>query len=54
MTNEEINRYTDKILAKVATIPGVDRLFVHKCLEGIAMLNDAEVENKIRQFMFFL
>jgi hypothetical protein len=53
LTNEEINRFTDKILAKV-NVPGVDRNFIHRCLEGIAMLKDDEVENKIRQFMIFL
>jgi hypothetical protein len=54
MVNEDINRYADKIYAKVGNIPGIDRTFIQKCLLGISSLNDQEVENKIRQLMMFL
>jgi hypothetical protein len=54
LINEDINRYTDKIFAKVGNVPGIDRTFIQKCLVGISSLNDQEVENKIRQLMLFL
>lgn len=48
MTYEEIEQLTDKVYAAVRNIPGVDRVFVGKCLQGINTLGDLEVEQKIK------
>lgn len=54
MTNEEIELMTDKIYARTKNIPGIDRDFINKCLQGIALLNDNQVETKLKQLMRFL
>lgn len=51
MTNQEISDWTEKIYARVKGAPGVDRAFIKKCLTGIALLKDDEVEQKLRRLM---
>jgi len=54
MTKEEIDKLTDKIYARFKNTPGVDKVFVRKCLTGIANLKDKDVEDRIRMFAKFL
>ncbi len=54
MTTAEIDYATDKLYAKFGNVPGVDRNFIRKCLQGIASLRDNEVDEKIKLFMRFL
>lgn len=54
MTYEEIQQLTDKVYSKIKNVPGVDKDFVGKCLQGINALEDLEVEQKIKLLAKFL
>ncbi|HEX3048294.1 MAG TPA: hypothetical protein VHY08_26315 [Bacillota bacterium] len=48
MTNEEINQLTERIFPRVKNVPGLDKEFLRKCLMGISLLHDPQVEERIR------
>jgi hypothetical protein len=48
LTYEEIEQVSTKIYAKVKNIPGLDKDFVKKCLQGISALADPDVDQKIK------
>jgi hypothetical protein len=48
MTNEEINQLTEKVYPRVKNVPGLDKEFIRKCLMGISLLHDPQVEEKLR------
>lgn len=54
LTNDEINRITDKLYAKFRGIPGVDKPFIQKCLSAISALGDEEVDRKLKYLASFL
>lgn len=54
MTNQEIHDLAEKIYARVKGVPGVDRELIIKCLTGIALLKDKEVEEKLRRLLRFV
>jgi hypothetical protein len=54
LTYEEIQQLTDKVYNAVKNVPGVDKDFVGKCLQGINSLGDLEVEQKIKLLAKFL
>jgi hypothetical protein len=54
LTYEEIQQLTDKVYSKIKNVPGVDKDFVGKCLQGINALEDLEVEQKIKLLAKFL
>jgi hypothetical protein len=47
LTNQELDRLVNRMCQKFKGVPGVDREFIHKCLSGIATLNDPEVDAKL-------
>lgn len=54
MTTDEINRHTEKLYSKFKGIPGVDRIFIQKCILGITAMGDDEVEQKLQQLLNLL
>lgn len=54
MTNAELEQMTDKIFGRTKNYPGVDREFIKKCLQGIALLGDHSVETRLKQLIMFL
>lgn len=48
MTNEEIEKFTEKVYPKIKNIPGLDKSFIRKCLEGVSALGDKETEEKLK------
>ncbi|MGE5581960.1 MAG: hypothetical protein ACM3X9_05410 [Bacillota bacterium] len=54
MTAAEIEMITERIYARVRNIPGVDKLFIRKCLQGISSLNDNDVDEKIKLLAKFI
>jgi hypothetical protein len=49
LTSDEIEQLTNKVYTAVKSIPGVDKEFIKKCLQGIASLGDPTIEQKIKQ-----
>jgi hypothetical protein len=54
LTNADIEQMADKIYARTRNIPGVDRDFIKRCLQGIALLGDSQVDAKLKQLIRFL
>lgn len=54
MTNADIEQMADKIYARTRNIPGVDRDFIKRCLQGIASLGDSQVDARLKQLIRFL
>jgi hypothetical protein len=51
LTNEEFVQITEKLYSKLKNVPGVDKIFIQKCLQGITALGDTEVDEKIIHLM---
>jgi hypothetical protein len=51
LTNDDIEQMTDKIYARTKNVPGVDRDFIKKCLQGIASLRDSQVDARLKQLI---
>jgi hypothetical protein len=47
LTNEELDKLTERIYSKVKNTPGLDRKFIKQCLIGISSLADKETEEKL-------
>jgi len=54
LDSNEIEVLVAKIHGRIGYIPGIDQIFVRKCLQGIASLGDQDVENKIRLLAKFI
>jgi hypothetical protein len=54
LTNADIEQMADKIYARTRNIPGVDRDFIKRCLQGIASLGDSQVDARLKQLIRFL
>lgn len=54
MTNVDLEQMTDKIYGRTKNYPGVDRDLIKKCLQGIALLGDHQVETRLKQLIMFL
>jgi hypothetical protein len=48
LTHDEFEQTTEKIFSKFKFVPGIDKNFIQKCLQGITSLGDAEVDEKIK------
>lgn len=49
MTNEELEKLSNKIYSKVKNIPYVDKDFIKKCLVAVSTTADQEMHEKIKQ-----
>lgn len=54
MTNQELEKLVDKLYHKFKNVPGVDGELIRKCVQGIAALNDQDVETKLLRLISFL
>lgn len=54
LTNAEMEQMTDKIYGRTKNYPGVDRELIKKCLQGIALLGDPQVEARLKHLIMFL
>ena len=51
MTHEEFEQITAKLYSRLKNVPGVDKIFIQKCLQSITSLGDNEVDEKMKQLM---
>ena len=54
LTNADLEQMTDKIFGRTKIYPGVDRDLIKKCLQGVALLGDQQVEARLKQLIMFL
>ena len=54
VTNADIEQMTEKIYSRTRNIPGVDRDFIRRCLQGISSLGDSQVDAKLKQLIRLL
>jgi hypothetical protein len=47
LTNQELERLVNKLSQKAKGVPGIDRVFIQKCLTAISALGDPEVDAKL-------
>jgi hypothetical protein len=54
VTHDEFEQTAEKIFLKFKFVPGIDKKFIQKCLQGINSLGDAEIDEKLKQLLRML